>query len=64
MVSSGNVASRRRVYRSSRKQGGVSKITRRNSNTGSIQKRRAAFKPEYTEIKNYTSLIIIIIIIK
>jgi hypothetical protein len=41
MVSSQNKFSGMRGFVSSSKQGGVSEITKQNSNTGNIQKRRA-----------------------
>jgi len=51
MVSSRNTLSRRRGFASSSKEGGVPEIVRKTSNTSNIQKRRATFKPEQTEIK-------------
>jgi hypothetical protein len=43
MVGSRNTSSGWRVFASSSKQGGISKIKRKNLNTGNIQKRQAIF---------------------
>jgi hypothetical protein len=51
LISSSNTSGERRVFASSSKQGGVSKITRKNWKISNIQKGGKEFKPKTTEMK-------------